>query len=248
MSITKSELTDLQKRRLENIQYGLKRNHLTNKNLASVIKEYDYSTINNWVNGRAISRKTDEKLDILEQAYAKCLGLDVTVSRNGVSKETTETFMLDTAKLKQAMAELELNFAQVLALSKAELPDEVVVQEQNAEISKKAMKKLEKLFDKPKQYFVYVEPEPVASEVEPQETAEPNSEMEYQLTKCQEELASIKADVAEMKEKWLNLVKLFNDVEDSNAAIYKLVKEMHYDLIGGYQEEAMHEATNQAGV
>ena len=108
------------------------------------------------------------------------------------------------------------------------------------------MKKLEKLFSKSKGFFEFVEPEPV---VEPRtETKESVPDISFQLIKCQEQLESIKTDVAEMKEKWLNLVKLFNGVEDSNAAIYALVKEIHYDLVGSYQEDATHNNATQAGI
>lgn len=243
----KTKLTPKQARRLENISYGLNRNNINIKALAKAAG-LSYSVVYNWVNGWSLNRETDNKLTILEEAYAKVMHLND--SNEGIENASAivpeATIMLDTSKLMSSMRELELNFAQVLALSKTHLPDDVVINEQNAEIPKSDMKKLEKLFSKSKGFFEFVEPEPV---VEPRtETKESVPDISFQLIKCQEQLESIKTDVAEMKEKWLNLVKLFNGVEDSNAAIYALVKEIHYDLVGSYQEDATHNNATQAGI
>ena len=243
----KTKLTTKQARRLENISYGLKRNNINIKALARAAG-FSYPTVYNWVNGWQLNRNTDNKLTILEEAYAKIMHLNA--SDEGIENASAivpeATIMLDTSKLMMSMRELELNFAQVLALSKTHLPDDVVINEQNAEIPKSDMKKLENLFSKSKGFFEYVEPEPV---VEPEQTTKESvPDISFQLSKCQEQLESIKTDVAEMKEKWLNLVKLFNGVEDSNAAIYALIKEIHHDLIGSYQEEATHNNTTQAGI
>ena len=247
-----SKLTDKQIKRLENLQYGMMRNKISASELAQQLTDYHYASVLSWTQGKNMKRKADERLDLLEAAYAKCLGLNISAfpAKATTSPDLQDEFMLDVPKLKEAMDAVGFSVQQLIFLVKGEGITEECMAEETTIVPKATMKKLEKLFDKPKQYFVYVEPEPVVEEVEPQETVAPNPEMEYQLTKCQEELASIKADVAEMKEKWLNLVKLFNDVEDSNAEIYKLVKEMHYDLIGSYQEDAMHntEYVEQAGI
>lgn len=247
-----SKLTDKQIKRLENLQYGMMRNKISASELAQHLTDYHYSSVLGWTQGKNLQRKADERLDLLEAAYAKCLGLNVQAisKRDTTHPDAQDEFKLDVPKLKEAMDAVGFSVQQLIFLVKGEGITEECMAEETTVVPKATMKKLEKLFDKPKQYFVYVEPEPVVEEAEPQETAEPNPEMEYQLTKCQEELASIRADVAEMKVKWLNLVKLFNDVEDSNSAIFKLVKEIHYDLIGSYQEDAMHntEYVEQAGI
>lgn len=232
----KTKLTAKQARRLENIVYGLERNNISIQVLSEQTKLH-YTTIYAWVKGwfGKEGKNVDKRLDIIEEAYAKVMHLDYNdkpVKAEDVIPEATE--VVDVAKVTEAMDEIGLTIQQVIALSKCKDLTEEFLNAETNELSKQSIKKLEKLFDKPKGFFLYVEPEPV---VEAQESQEPPSTIvaleeddRYKLQKCQEELAEIKEAIALLRENFLNFVKAFSNVEDSNAEIYKMVKEIHFDL------------------
>ena len=243
----KTKLTAKQARRLENIVYGLERNNISIQVLSEQTKLH-YTTIYAWVKGwfGKEGKNVDKRLDIIEEAYAKVMHLDYDdkpVKAEDVIPEATD--VVDVAKVTEAMDEIGLTIQQVIALSKCKDLTEEFLNAETNELSKQSIKKLEKLFDKPKGFFLYVEP--VVEQPDAQEATTPAIMLEeddrYKLLKCQEELAAIKNDMALLRENFLNLVKAFNGVEDSNAEIYKMVKELHFALTGTPQQPITYDHT-----